>query len=609
MRIVMGSLLLWVFTSQNALALSEDAAKANVQVSRFSWDPTGHSLLSPTHSDSLRHLELYFQAQVHYLSRPLIVADSETDLRLRSLVAHRAEVAVSVALGLFDRVDVAILLPVTLEQLGRFPGRKFGQTAGAGLQDLQLVSQISLVKRENSTVGVSARGSMTFPTGEPDAWMSREGIAGGIEFIVDATHGSWHAGARLGYEFIPAVEVFTLQEDDHVSLALAANWEPKAGPWRSSVEWNIATRASAAFQKASELYGEFLLGLGYAMSDELEFTTTAGFAALPGIGGPEYRFGMGIGYHNDSLVDDDRDGLANPLDSCPNVPEDLDGFEDEDGCPDIDNDGDQVLDEHDACPLVMEDMDGFEDQDGCPELDNDGDGIEDSRDACIHEPEDKDDYEDADGCPDLDDDGDEILDENDSCRLEPEDFDEFEDEDGCPDTDNDNDGLQDEEDECPNEAETINGNKDEDGCPDEGQETLQVQGSSIEIQLDKVVFFERGRARLQKIARPVLQQLAQLLKNHRAIRTLRIVGHTDKLGNRKVNEKLALRRAEWMKHLLVKLGISADRIEAVGAGWDKPRASNESGRGRARNRRVEFQIVREEAPANPGTNKSPNETK
>ena len=63
----------------------------------------------------------------------------------------------------------------------------------------------------------------------------------------------------------------------------------------------------------------------------------------------------------------DGDGLADPVDQCPDDPEDLDGFTDEDGCPDPDNDTDGVLDVDDLCPNDPEDRDGKQDEDGCPE--------------------------------------------------------------------------------------------------------------------------------------------------------------------------------------------------------------------------------------------------
>jgi outer membrane protein OmpA-like peptidoglycan-associated protein len=77
-----------------------------------------------------------------------------------------------------------------------------------------------------------------------------------------------------------------------------------------------------------------------------------------------------------------------------------DDFEDVDGCPDPDNDKDGILDADDKCPNEPEDKDGFEDEDGCPDPDNDKDGILDADDKCPNEPEDMDGYEDEDGCPD-----------------------------------------------------------------------------------------------------------------------------------------------------------------------------------------------------------------
>jgi len=87
----------------------------------------------------------------------------------------------------------------------------------------------------------------------------------------------------------------------------------------------------------------------------------------------------------DPNVDRDRDGVPDRLDRCPDEPEDRDGFEDEDGCPDPDNDKDGIPDTLDRCPNDPEDMDGFEDQDGCPDPDNDKDGVVDASDRCPNE--------------------------------------------------------------------------------------------------------------------------------------------------------------------------------------------------------------------------------
>lgn len=98
--------------------------------------------------------------------------------------------------------------------------------------------------------------------------------------------------------------------------------------------------------------------------------------------------------------DRDNDGIPDSKDTCPDLAEDADGFDDSDGCPDYDNDNDGIQDSKDKCPTVPEDKDGFEDLDGCPDGDNDKDGITDDRDRCPGQAETVNGFKDDDGCPD-----------------------------------------------------------------------------------------------------------------------------------------------------------------------------------------------------------------
>jgi len=168
--------------------------------------------------------------------------------------------------------------------------------------------------------------------------------------------------------------------------------------------------------------------------------------------------------------DRDGDGIPDRKDHCPELAEDPDGWQDDDGCPDLDNDLDGIPDIYDGAPTQPEDRDGYMDLDGIPDPDNDGDGIPDREDLCPDQPEDMDGDNDEDGCPDLyaDSDGDGVDDEADGCPEVAEDRDGFEDDDGCPDLDNDLDGIPDRDDACPDQAEDYDGDRDDDGCPDRG---------------------------------------------------------------------------------------------------------------------------------------------
>jgi len=279
--------------------------------------------------------------------------------------------------------------------------------------------------------------------------------------------------------------------------------------------------------------------------------------------------------------DSDDDGIEDKVDKCPNDPEDFDGTEDDDGCPELDNDKDGIPDKTDKCADLAEDFDGYEDTDGCPDLDNDSDGIPDLSDKCPNEPEDFDGVQDQDGCPDVvqDSDNDGIPDDTDKCPLKAEDVDGYQDDDGCPDLDNDLDGILDKDDQCPSEPETFNGYKDEDGCPDERpiEEKFILRGLN----------FETGSAAITPDSYTILDQVVKSLKAYPEVR-VEISGHTDNVGKDDYNLGLSQRRADSVKQYLVNAGINADRIVTRGYGESTPIAPNGTAAGRAENRRIEF---------------------
>jgi OmpA-OmpF porin, OOP family len=247
-----------------------------------------------------------------------------------------------------------------------------------------------------------------------------------------------------------------------------------------------------------------------------------------------------------------------------------------------DADGDGILDNVDQCPRVPEDADGFQDDDGCPDDDNDSDGIADTADKCPNEPEDKDGFEDADGCPEPDNDKDGIADNADTCPNEPEDKDGFEDEDGCPEPDNDKDGILDGVDKCPNEAGVA-----PDGCP---KKYNLVVVTEKKIELKQTVFFDTNRATIKPVSFGLLNEVAQALKDNPKIK-VEVQGHTDSQGDDAFNLKLSQKRAEAVRTYLIKKAVTSDRLAPKGYGENVPIADNRTADGRGQNRRVEFVIT------------------
>jgi outer membrane protein OmpA-like peptidoglycan-associated protein len=247
-----------------------------------------------------------------------------------------------------------------------------------------------------------------------------------------------------------------------------------------------------------------------------------------------------------------------------------------------DQDGDGILDDVDKCPRVPEDKDGFEDDDGCPDDDNDKDGIADKIDACPMEPEDRDNVEDDDGCPDLDNDKDGIADKIDACPIDPEDKDGFEDDDGCPDPDNDKDGIPDADDKCPLEPGVP-----PDGCP---KKYKNVVVTEKKIEIKQTVYFDTNKATIKRVSYALLDEVAEALKDNPKIK-VDVEGHTDSQGNDKFNLRLSQKRAESVKRYLTTRGVTADRMVPRGYGENVPIADNRTADGRSQNRRVEFVIT------------------
>jgi len=254
-----------------------------------------------------------------------------------------------------------------------------------------------------------------------------------------------------------------------------------------------------------------------------------------------------------------------------------------------DRDGDGILDDMDKAPLEPEDIDGFQDEDGVPDLDNDNDGVPDLVDQAPNQPEDIDGFQDEDGVPDLDNDNDGVPDVYDKAPLIPEDIDGFQDSDGVPDPDNDGDGIPDAEDPDPNHKPIPKFDIEPPPPPPKKKGPVLLPPANETMVLTGVNF-SSGSARLTMNAQSLLVQVIEALKNHPRVE-VEIRGFTDSAGGASVNLNLSQRRAEAVRQYLIKVGITPSRLRAVGYGEANPIASNATAQGRAKNRRIEMVVL------------------
>lgn len=299
--------------------------------------------------------------------------------------------------------------------------------------------------------------------------------------------------------------------------------------------------------------------------DECPHTPSAAYGLVDSVGCP---------------IDTDGDGVADYKDLCPNTPEEAYNHIDIHGCP-LDSDHDGIYDYLDQCPNTPMAAYGMVDSVGCP-LDTDGDGVADYLDLCPETPEEAYGLVDANGCP-IDTDKDGIPDYLDKCSNTIPEARNYVDSLGCN-LDTDKDGVDDYEDLCP----TIPGVKANLGCPEVKREVRNLLNKAM-----SGIQFETGKATIKKNSYGILNDIAKIfIENPTYI--VEVQGHTDNVGKHDYNVDLSDRRANSVRTYLINQGVPANRLTAHGYGPDKPIADNNTSAGRAKNRRVEFNITFEE---------------
>ena len=106
----------------------------------------------------------------------------------------------------------------------------------------------------------------------------------------------------------------------------------------------------------------------------------------------------------------------------------------------------------------------------------------------------------------------------------------------------------------------------------------------------KDVNFDTNSAKLKSSSYQSLNELAEFMQHKKSL-IIELAGHTDSEGEADMNLDLSQRRAETVRNYLIKKGIAANRLTAVGYGETQPIASNESDIGKGLNRRTEVRIL------------------
>jgi uncharacterized repeat protein (TIGR01451 family) len=345
-----------------------------IDVQRYKPGPGATDILGVHGARVGGHFIWHLGASLHYAKDPLGFVDPEGGEFVYALVAHQATLDLMGSLSLFDRFELAVSLPVTYQssQTGASitPALPEG-VSGAGLGDVRLVPKLHLLSAGGLHLGLVS--PVQLPSAGGKGFRGGGGPAVQPMLVAEwASEGGLRLVANVGATLRREEQFRNLRAGNELVFGLATH--VPVGE-RLVLQAHVQGARSLIEQARKELPLEVLGAVGFRVTDGLMLHVGGGPGLTQSYGTPRFRAFAGIGWTQPRPpppppppVDSDDDGPTDDQDTCPTQPEDKDGFQDEDGCPEPDNDQDGVTDAQDRCPLQPEVINGVKDRDGCPDV-------------------------------------------------------------------------------------------------------------------------------------------------------------------------------------------------------------------------------------------------
>jgi hypothetical protein len=299
------------------------------------------------------------------------------------LVEQRLMLHVGAELGIGGRGALAVRLPIVLYQDAGGSGRDrqvFSVTdpqlwlryrlLGADMDDrnephdgpallLQLGAAFPLARdRPDLPVVSDLPGANNHPFVTDEAVRSEVALVGDFQLLGAAIGGSVGYRHHFWNTRGPVAATTAVSEELTFGAALKVPIPPVP-----ALKAILELRGASGFRSARDTQLELALGGRLSVGD-IVIALAGALGLSDGVGTPDARILFGV-YGVLARHDQDGDGIDDADDKCAFLAEDVDGFQDDDGCPDPDNDGDLVPDLDDKCPSVAAEEGRDEDEDGC----------------------------------------------------------------------------------------------------------------------------------------------------------------------------------------------------------------------------------------------------
>ena len=313
------------------------------------------------------HKRLSFGLELNYQQRPYTVFTQGQNQGNTYIIDNQLTGELDAAIGLFNRYQLGVGIPFTpyldgdvVDAMG-MPAHLHLKESGIG--DIRIEGKAHLATLgPDDQYDVAISAGLTLPTGHAGSldWLGDKTVTGRIRAIGTADLGPVTVGANLGILIRATSHNFATELGPQLLYGAAANFAVDA---KTGIILEAAGRSG--LNQFVSFYGDvnpFEIDLAgrRALTGMWSLTGGVGRGLGSGIGSPDFR-GFLMAAFNPDFRDRDHDGVYDINDKCPDQPEDRDGFQDSDGCPDPDNDADGIPDASDKCPNEAEDFDDFQD--------------------------------------------------------------------------------------------------------------------------------------------------------------------------------------------------------------------------------------------------------
>jgi len=358
-------------------AAAQLVEERSIDIDRFRpvFDPSGFLTIPATRTPGPDQWDVGFWTD--YDHRALVVTDpSDSGAGDRAVLDHRVRGRVTGSLGFGGRLSAGVGIPFVMHQRGdaQALADERDTLTPAALGDVRLALKVRALGAEAKPTrerprgfGLAFQGVLTVPTGADQAFTSEPNARTELRVIADYHLFGLGVGASFGwlhrFEQRPLLGV-TFRDELDAALGIMVPLPARRAP-AILFEARTTVDARRPFGDAARTFAELDLAARWRVA-EVTMTFGVGAGLTDGVGSPRVR--AFAAFHFGPRVEDaDLDGVPDDRDQCRQLAEDLDGFEDEDGCLDPDDDLDGILDADDACPRDPADFDNDADEDGCPD--------------------------------------------------------------------------------------------------------------------------------------------------------------------------------------------------------------------------------------------------